>query len=123
MASPLVWLDILSWVKALYEVTKGAFDLKKLYDKYRHDPETVQEAERVSVKFSSTYSEAEVNSLLGDLKAAEIGLIKQGSGADRARCLCSVLQEAMEGNGGVLPLIDDWAKIYHKLNCAKLGKH
>lgn len=118
MASPEKWLEILAWIKTLFEATKASIDLKTTYLKYRNDRETVQESQRVSVAFS-TFSEEEVDSLLDRIEGCRARFIAQGSGSDRARCICSVLQEAMEGNGGALPLIDDWQNIYRQLNCSK----
>jgi hypothetical protein len=31
----------------------------------------------------------------------------------------AVLNDAIDGNGGLLPLIDDWQNIYQQLNCNK----
>jgi hypothetical protein len=118
MASPQLWLEVLAWIKTLFEATKATIDLRKTYEKYRTDRETLQEAQRVSVAFS-TYSEAEVEAMLRRLEGCRDRFISQGGGADRAQCICSVLHEAMEGNGGTLPLIDDWQNIYRQLKCAR----
>jgi hypothetical protein len=116
MASAQTWLELLAWTKALFDTTKASIDLTTAYLKYRHDPETIQESQRVSVAFS-TYSEEEVKSLLNRMKGCQDRFVAQGGGLDRARCICSVLQEAKDGNGGVLPLIDDWQNIYAQLHC------
>jgi hypothetical protein len=117
MASPQLWLEVLAWVKTLFEATKATIDLRATYEKYQRDEETLQEAQRVSVKFS-TYSDAEVDSLLRRLKGCRDRFVLQGGGAERAQCICSVLHEAMEGNGGTLPIIDDWQNIYRQLKCS-----
>src|SRR6266852_4034942 len=116
MASPQAWLEVLSWTKALFEATKASIDLFATYQKYKSDPETIQESTRVSVMFS-TYSEEEVNALASRLDGCRNRFIAQGGGSDRAQCICSVLNEAKAGNGGDLPLIDDWANIYNQLHC------
>jgi hypothetical protein len=116
MASPHLWMEVLSWVKALFEAGALSADLTKLYLKYRNDPATVKEAQRVSVAFS-TFSDAEVESLLSRLKGCRDRFIAQGGGSERARCICSVLHEAAEANGGALPAIDDWENIYRQLRC------
>jgi len=74
----------------------------------------------VSAVFS-TYSEEEVKALADLLKGCRDRFIAQGGGAERARCICSVLNEAMVGNGGKLPQIDDWQKFYRELNCSKIA--
>lgn len=120
MLTPDVWLEILSWVKTLFDLTKSTVDLvdlERTHEKYRRDPETIREAQRVSVQFQ-TFSDAEVKSLLSRIEGCRDRFISQGGGTDRARCICSVLNEAREGNGGELPLIDDWQKIYAQLSCS-----
>ena len=107
-------------MKTLFELTKSTVDLvdlERTHQKYRHDPETIQEARRVSAQFQ-TFSEPEVKSLLDRIQGCRDRFISQGGGTDRARCICSVLNEARAGNGGNLPLIDDWRKIYDQLACA-----
>ncbi len=117
MASPQLWLEVLSWTKTLFEATKATIDLTSTYEKYRKDHETIQESQRASQVFS-TYSDAELDSLLRKLKGCRDRFVAQGGGADRARCICSVLHEAAEGNGGKLPYVDDWQNIYQQLGCA-----
>lgn len=118
MVSWQIWLDILAWTKTLFEATKASIDLYATYEKYRNDPETIREARRVSIQFS-TYSDKEVESLHKRINGCRDRFIEQSGGQDRARCICSVLNEASEGNGGELPLIDDWARIYGQLDCRK----
>jgi hypothetical protein len=118
MASPQTWLEILAWVKTLFEATKATIDLRATYEKYVKDKDTIRESERVSHDFS-TYSDAEVESMLFRLKGCRDRFVSQGGGAERAKCICSVLQEAMEGNGGTLPRIDDWENIFRRLDCTR----
>ena len=118
MASAHLWMEVLSWVKALFEAATLSADLAKTYAKYQSDPATIREAERVSVTLS-TLSDAEVEALLTRLKGCRDRFIAQGGGRERAQCICSVLREAAEGNGGVLPTIDDWQNIYRQLRCKR----
>jgi hypothetical protein len=59
MASPETRLEVLAWVKTLFEATKATIDLRETYEHYRRDRETIRESERVSVDFA-TFSEEEV---------------------------------------------------------------
>jgi hypothetical protein len=120
MASPGTWLEVLAWVKTLFEATKATIDLRETYEHYRHDRETIRESERVSVVFS-TFSEEEVRALVERVQGCRDRFILQGGGAERAKCICSVLNEAKAGNGGDLPFIDDWENIYRQLNCASVN--
>ena len=125
MVSPDIWLELLAWVKTLFELTKSTVDLvdlERTHRKYLSDPETIREAHRVSGEFH-TFSDAEVKSLLDRIKGCRDRFISQGGGLDRARCICSVLNEARDGNGGQLPLIDDWRKIYDQLSCSNHSSH
>jgi hypothetical protein len=116
MASVHIWLDILSYTKALFEaITLGA-DIQKQYEKHHNEQDTIAEAERASEVFS-TYSEEEGQAILKRLKECRDRFVREGVGAARAKCLCSVFRDVMDGNGGVLPRIDDWENIYGQLKC------
>lgn len=58
-----------------------------------------------------------LESILNRLKACRDRFITEGSGPARRQCLCSVFKDIIEGNGGRLPRIDDWERIYRELNC------
>lgn len=120
MASFHVWLEVLSWTKALFEATTLGVDLRNAYEQHRQEKDTISEAKRVS-ETVSTYSEEEVEALLNRLKQCRDRFIQEGSGPSRAKCLCSVFADAMAGNGGQLPDIDDWQKFYRQLNCPKMA--
>ena len=116
MASPETWLQLLAWTKALFEATKATIDLAATYEKYRNDPATKAEAARASLAFS-TFSDEEVDALANRMANCRTRFIKEGSGSQRVECMCSVLNDAKEGNGGTLPKVDDWQNIYAQLNC------
>jgi hypothetical protein len=81
MVPPDLWLEVLSWVKTLFELTKSSvdlLDLKRTHQKYRRDPETIREARRASVQFQ-TFSEAEVESLLDRIQGCRDRFISQGA--------------------------------------------
>lgn len=118
MASFALWLEVLSWTKALFEaVTLGA-DVREQVRKHRQEKDTIAEAQRASVAFS-TYSDAEVEAILNRLKHCEADFIATTDGAARHRCLCHVFAQIIAGNGGTLPIIDDWQNIFRTLNCPK----
>lgn len=116
MASPLLWLEALAGLKALYDLTEGAVDYAASLQRHRQEPDTIREASRASVAFS-TYSDEEIEATIRRINGCRDRFIAQGGGADRARCLCSIFNEIKAGNGGTLPLIDDWARMYAQLNC------
>lgn len=118
MASFELWLEVLALTKALFDVIKSGADVLESYKRHHQENETRQEAKRVSEVFS-TYSEDEVKAILLRLQGCRDRFIKQGSGAERASCVCSILNEVKKGNGDNLPLIDDWQNIYLQLGCDK----
>src|SRR5258708_40298926 len=115
MASALLWLEALAGFKALYDLVKSGADYAKSYQMHRRESDTIAESERVSGVYS-TYSDREIQELIRKIEACRDRFIKQGSGADRARCLCSIFNEIRDGNGGRLPVIDDWQRMYNELN-------
>jgi len=116
MASPLLWLEALAGLKALYDLIQGGVDYAANLARHRAEPDTIEEAGRVSRAYS-TYSDEEVQALIEKIEGCRKRFIAQGSGADRARCLCSIFNEISDGNGGSLPRIDDWERMYRQLNC------
>ncbi len=116
MASPFTWLEALAGIKALYDLAKGAADYSLSFQRHKNEPDTIQEARRVSAVYS-TYSDREIEEIIRKIEGCRDRFISQGGGQDRARCLCSILNEIKAGNGGRLPHIDDLQRMYDELNC------
>jgi hypothetical protein len=117
MASPLLWLEALAGLKALYDLAQGGVGYAASYQKHRLERDTIAESRRASLAFS-TYSDRELEEIIKKIEGCRDRFITQGSGADRSRCLCSIFKEIIDGNGGSLPLIDDWRRMYDQLNCS-----
>lgn len=118
MASPESWLDLLSVIKAAFDFATSGLDFVASIRRHRNEGDTIAESNRISAAFS-TYTDGEVRAASQRLRGCYERFIEQGGGGDRKRCICSVLREIAEGNGGQLPLIDDWARIFAQLNCAR----
>ena len=118
MASPEVWLEALSWTKAVFDLLTAGANVYDAYEKHRREKDTITESLRVSKAFS-TYSDAEIEAVSKRLKECRDRFIAEGSGSQRARCFCSVLNDLKEGNGGVLPVIDDWKRMYDQMHCGR----
>lgn len=116
MASPLLWLEALAGLKALYDLLEFGVDYAAALRKHRDESDTVAESSRAAAQFS-TYSDSEIQQLIRKIAGCRDRFIMQGSGADRARCMCSIFQEISEGNGGQLPRIDDWQRMFDQLRC------
>jgi hypothetical protein len=119
MASPLLWLEALAGLKALYDLVQGGIDYATSFQRHRQEADTVAESRRVSVTYS-TYSDRELQEMIRKIEGCRDRFIAQGSGADRARCLCSIFKEIRDGNGGSMPNIDAWRDMYEQLSC---GSH
>jgi hypothetical protein len=116
MTNPLLWLEALAGLKALYDVIEWGVDYAAALRKHKEESETIAESQRVAVAFS-TYSDAEVEAIIRKINGCRDRFIQQGGGTDRARCLCSIFQEIKNGNGGDLPRIDDWQRMFDQLKC------
>jgi hypothetical protein len=114
MASPETWLEVLATAKAVFDSVKSGVDFLSSLRKYRADASTIQESRRASRVFS-TYSDAEIASVTSRLEDCRKRFAAEGSGEQRARCFCSVFKDLADGNGGEIPLIDDWQNMFRQL--------
>jgi hypothetical protein len=119
IANPLLWLEALAGLKALYDLAKSGLDYAASFQRHRQESDTIAESRRVSQTFS-TFSDREVEELIKKIEGCRDRFIAQGSGSDRARCLCSIFKEISDGNGGTLPDIDAWREMYTRLRCRSL---
>jgi len=116
MASYFLWLEALAGLKALYDLSQGVVDYAANYRRHRQEAATIAEAKRCSDSFS-TYSDREIQELIRKIEGCRDRFIAQGGGEARSRCLCSIFNEIKAGNGGSLPHIDDWERMYAALKC------
>ena len=117
MAGPLAWLEALAGFKALFDLLSGAPDYYASLKRHREENETIKAAHLASERYS-TFSDRELKELIEKIEACRDRFILQGSGKDRARCLCSIFNEIMDANGGELPNVDAWRQMYAQLRCA-----
>ena len=114
-----VWVEMISWSKTLFDASKSAIDLVSTFNKYQRDAKTIAEAQEA--RRVSTFSDEEVGSLAERIQNCRNVFTMEGTGEARVRCLCSVLNQAKDGNGGELPDISNWREIYTALKCATRG--
>jgi hypothetical protein len=119
MADVLLWLEALAGLKALFDLTEGAGDYFSRYTAHKREQATVREARRAAQTLS-TYSDDEVWAIIRRIEGCRDRFIEQGSGRERSRCICSVLNEIAEGNGGIVPIIDHWREMYDQLGCESM---
>jgi hypothetical protein len=63
-----------------------------------------------------TYSDDEVEAIKNRIESCRNRFIAEGSGKNRVACLCSVLNDVKDGNGGTIP-IPEWERTHQQL-CA-----
>lgn len=111
------WASLAAIVSAMSDVlTIGAQTFDFFFRRRLADPALPQKAEVLRDAYS-TYSDREVEAIKKRIEACRDRFIKEGTGEGRKTCLCSVLQDVKDGNGGTIP-VDEWQKAYDKLGCA-----
>jgi len=114
MATAQIWLEVLATAKAVFDAATSTANFYDAYQKHKAEKDTQLEASRVSAAYS-TYSDEEVLAILNRLNGCRDRFVTQGGGEERAKCFCSVFNEVKKGNGGALPPIDDWKRMYSKM--------
>lgn len=117
MALPLGdWASIAAIVSAMCDVIATGRDTFEIFYRERlAAPSTAIQAE-VLAKTFSTYSDDEIDAIRERIEGCRRRFVEEGSGERRKRCLCSVLTDVKDGNGGKIP-VDDWSDIYGQLGC------
>lgn len=76
----------------------------------------LKKIEAQAVVLANTYSNSELESIRDRLEACRRRFEREGDGAQRVRCVCSVLHDARDGNGGSFP-ISEWKEAFSILGC------
>jgi hypothetical protein len=110
------WASIAAIVSAMCDViATGRDTFETFLEQRRNSPDAMQRA-AVLQSALSTYSDEEVEAIRDRLQSCRDRFIREGSGGQRKQCLCSVLQDVKDGNGGSIPF-DDWNDTYDTLGC------
>ena len=113
------YANIVATISAMCAVVQTGKEIYESYfSDYRGSPNIEKEAHTLRLALM-TYTENEVKEIEDRIEGCRDRFIKEGSGERRARCLCSVLTDVKDGNGGDMPDIDSWEEIYDQLKCAK----
>lgn len=109
------WAEIAAMISALTDViTIGKETYQTYYNRRKSDPAT----QRQALLLSNTFSDDEIESIKTRIKRCRDRFINEGSGEQRATCICSVLKDVKDGNGGHIP-DEDWERSYEQLRCDK----
>lgn len=109
--------NIAATISAMVDViTLGRESFSEYFRRREIDPSTIKIAESVQITFS-TYSDAEISAIEKRIIRCRDRFIEEGSGEQRSGCLCSVLRDAKDGNGGDLSFFPEWDLYFTQLKC------
>ena len=117
MMIPLsAFADIAAILSAMCDmVSLGKESFQAYLDRRRQDSSNQKNADLLQ-RALSTYSDAEVEAIRRRIESCRDRFIREGSGENRKACLCSVLSDVKEGNGGQIP-VKEWEDVYDRLGC------
>ncbi|MBS9477750.1 hypothetical protein [Ancylobacter radicis] len=67
-------------------------------------------------KALSSYDDDEIEAIEKRIRSCKDRFIREGSGQSRKTCLCSVLTDVKDGNGGNFPF-PEWGNLHEQLGC------
>jgi hypothetical protein len=113
------WGTTAAIISAMIDVIQlGRETFSSYFAKYKSDPETQAKGAALE-KALSTYTPEEIDAILARIGACRERFIDEGAGKNRQRCLCSVLKDVKDGNGGTIP-DPQWNDYYNILGCDSL---
>lgn len=116
MLTPVEWAALAATISAMADVIQFG---ERTFDRYfrarRDSPENARKVEALQQAFG-TYSDAEIEAIRRRVEACRERFIGEGSGEARKKCLCSVLRDVRDGNGGTIP-DEEWSRYYDVLGC------
>lgn len=102
-------------VSAMCDVlSTGRETFEFFYQERLAEPVNLQRANLLA----STFSEDELDAIRDRIGGCRRRFIHEGDGAQRKKCLCSVLTDVKDGNGGHIP-DDEWERMYEQLGCGR----
>jgi hypothetical protein len=111
------WAAIISAMADVYTVGRATFT--DFLNRRRAAPNYVARGQLLQAALS-TYSDDEIEAIKKRIESCRDRFIAEGSGAQRKVCLCSVLSDVRDGNGGTIPM-PDLHDIYNTLGCANMA--
>ena len=117
MIEPISLATAAAVISAMVDVIQlGKETFLEYFSRREHDP-TLPAKEQALVKAFSTYSPGEIQAILDRIESCRQRFIDEGAGPARRNCLCSVLRDVRDGNGGTIP-DPEWERNFSQLNCA-----
>ncbi len=110
------WAELAAIVSAMVDVINiGRDSFVSYFGSRSRNPQNVQHA-AILMNSLSSYSNDEIEAIANRIYGCRKRFISEGDGAQRSRCLCSVLSDVRAGNGGRIP-IPAWEEMFNKLKC------
>jgi hypothetical protein len=111
------WASLAAIISAMIDVVQIGRETFRAYLKKRqNDPQLPARARALEAALS-TYSTEEVAAIIDRIGSCRERFVAEGSGKQRRTCICSVLRDVKEGNGGTIP-DPEWERAYEQLKCA-----
>lgn len=108
---------IAATISAMVDVIRfGTDNFQQIYNRRLESRDNATRALQLQSALS-TYSDRELEKITCRIESCRDRFIREGSGKQRVVCLCSVLTDVKDGNGGQIP-VDEWDEMYEQLNCA-----
>lgn len=116
MIDPISLATTAAIISAMADViTLGKETFQDYLNKRKQDS-TLRSKENALRTAFSTYSDKEVEAIQKRIENCRQRFIEEGAGTARKNCLCSVLTDVRNGNGGRIN-DPEWENIYNTLNC------
>jgi len=116
----VISLEVASQLAAVISAMTDVYSLGKQsfagYLAGREKASDFQERGELLRKALSTYDDSEIKVIEKRIKGCRDRFKKEGGGRARKLCLCSVLKDVKDGNGGKFPF-PEWESIYNQLGC------
>lgn len=108
---------IAATISAMIDVWRIGKESFQDYFNLREKDPSLASKESTLEKAFSTYSQEELRAIKKRIDECKARFIKEGSGEQRRSCICSVLKDVRDGNGGTIP-DPEWEAAFHQLRCS-----
>lgn len=119
MPAPMMlpdWANLAAIISAMIDVIQFGRDaFEEFLESRQEDPDLGRKADGLATALS-TYSEEETEAIIARIERCRRRFVEEGAGEARRICICSVLRDVRDGNGGILPE-PEWERAYKQLRC------
>ncbi len=116
----MITLELASQIAATISAMADVYSLgKESFSQYldrRQKSKEYNARGEILQKALSSYGDDEIDAIDERIRACKDRFIREGSGQNRKKCLCSVLTDVRDGNGGSFPF-PQWRSLYKQLGC------